>query len=312
MILIISQHFEATTDQIIEWLLFKEKKFFRVNENNFVEEIQIKNLEEPVVLHFSCGKVLDFKLIESFFYRRGDFKYNFRKLNITCEEVNVVVESLRSEWQRVKEYLYTVLERKHFIGNISSNDINKLSVLYEAQRIGLNTPRTFIVSNKQSYEENKFPVTITKTIHNVLHFKHEETLYFNRTEICNSDQFTNSFFPSLFQEYVSKKFEIRSFYIGGKFYSMAIFSQQNKRTEVDFRNYDFTDLNNRVPFRLPRDVEDKLHQLMQRFNLNTGSIDLIYTKDNRFVFLEINPAGQFGMVSSPCNYYLEKLLANQL
>jgi hypothetical protein len=29
-------------------------------------------------------------------------------------------------------------------------------------------------------------------------------------------------------------------------------------------------------------------------------------------FLEVNPAGQFGMVSTPCNYYLEEKIAEVL
>jgi D-alanine-D-alanine ligase-like ATP-grasp enzyme len=48
---------------------------------------------------------------------------------------------------------------------------------------------------------------------------------------------------------------------------------------------------------------------MQKLKLNTGSIDMIYTNDSKFIFLEVNPVGQFGMVSKPCNYNLEKKIA---
>jgi hypothetical protein len=34
--------------------------------------------------------------------------------------------------------------------------------------------------------------------------------------------------------------------------------------------------------------------------------------NKELVFLEINPVGQFGMVSHPCNYYLEKRIAQNL
>ena len=39
---------------------------------------------------------------------------------------------------------------------------------------------------------------------------------------------------------------------------------------------------------------------------------MIQSDKNELVFLEINPVGQFGMVSSPCNYYLEKKVASKL
>ncbi|MDM1050110.1 hypothetical protein [Sphingobacterium hotanense] len=48
---------------------------------------------------------------------------------------------------------------------------------------------------------------------------------------------------------------------------------------------------------------------MKGLGFNTGSIDLILTPDGDYVFLEINPEGQFGMVSHPCNYFLEREMA---
>jgi hypothetical protein len=38
----------------------------------------------------------------------------------------------------------------------------------------------------------------------------------------------------------------------------------------------------------------------------------LQTPDGREVFLEVNPVGQFGMVSAPCNYHLEKKVAELL
>jgi hypothetical protein len=39
---------------------------------------------------------------------------------------------------------------------------------------------------------------------------------------------------------------------------------------------------------------------------------MILTKDGRFVFLEANPIGQFGMTSKPCNFFLEREIALSL
>jgi len=51
---------------------------------------------------------------------------------------------------------------------------------------------------------------------------------------------------------------------------------------------------------------------MKKINLDNGSIDIIVDNNGKYYFLEINPVGQFGMVSIPCNYYLEKKIANYL
>ena len=46
--------------------------------------------------------------------------------------------------------------------------------------------------------------------------------------------------------------------------------------------------------------------------MKTGSLDLVRTPDGRHVFLEVNPGGQFGMMSEPCNYHLEREVAQYL
>ena len=51
---------------------------------------------------------------------------------------------------------------------------------------------------------------------------------------------------------------------------------------------------------------------MEDLKLETGSLDLIKTPDGRIVFLEVNPVGQFGMISKPCNYHLERKVAEFL
>jgi len=63
---------------------------------------------------------------------------------------------------------------------------------------------------------------------------------------------------------------------------------------------------------LSEDLKEKIILLMKILDLNTGSIDLIKSTDEKIYFLEINPIGQYGMVSSPCNYYLDKLIAKTL
>ena len=51
---------------------------------------------------------------------------------------------------------------------------------------------------------------------------------------------------------------------------------------------------------------------MKELKLASGSFDIIVTKSNEYVFLEVNPIGQFSQVSIPCNYFIEKRLAEIL
>lgn len=93
---------------------------------------------------------------------------------------------------------------------------------------------------------------------------------------------------------------------------MAIFSQDEIEASIDFRNYNSSKPLKQVPYSLPKELEDKLNKLTQKMKLNTGSIDMIVDEFGNYTFLEINPIGQITMTSQPCNYYLEKKIAECL
>ena len=121
-------------------------------------------------------------------------------------------------------------------------------------------------------------------------------------------------FPaSLFQQYIDKEFDIRIFYLNGTLYPMVIFSQKDRKTKIDFRNYNFIDPNRTIPFKLPKEIENKLTHFMREKKMDASSIDMVKCKlTGKYYFLEVNPWGQFGMVSKPCNYFLEKKIAELL
>jgi hypothetical protein len=54
---------------------------------------------------------------------------------------------------------------------------------------------------------------------------------------------------------------------------MAIFSQNDKKTKIDFRNYNAIKPNRTVPFKLPIRIEEKIVKFMKLVDMNWGSID---------------------------------------
>lgn len=48
---------------------------------------------------------------------------------------------------------------------------------------------------------------------------------------------------------------------------MAIFSQENDKTKIDFRNYDIANPNRCVPYKLPRRIEKQLIRFYGSFEL---------------------------------------------
>jgi glutathione synthase/RimK-type ligase-like ATP-grasp enzyme len=98
--------------------------------------------------------------------------------------------------------------------------------------------------------------------------------------------------PMLFQAYVPKRVELRVTVAGQRVFAAEIHSQASNHTRHDWRRYDWYQTAY-LPHELPREVELRCVQLVERLGLCYGAIDLILTPDGRYVFLEINPNGQY-------------------
>lgn len=308
MILIISNQNDDSTTKMIDWLEYYSKKWIRINENDVVRLIFFGN---DVLFDLSDSKFF-LSEISSYWYRRGRLNFNFH--NLIIKHSSVLTRFQVVELEKITEYIYYLIRQKKTINTFENSDVNKLIVSHEARKLGISTPKDLLFSTKEHlFENTKEGKYITKPISGDSIQRFDNFSIFNYTTLLDKDKVkSETFFPSLVQNQINKKYELRIFYIHGKLYSMAIFSQKDDQTSVDFRVYNKRKPNRNVPYQLPREEEEKLDKLMRCLNLNCGSIDMIVTPDNQYVFLEVNPIGQFGMVSYPCNYNLEKIIAEHL
>jgi glutathione synthase/RimK-type ligase-like ATP-grasp enzyme len=95
--------------------------------------------------------------------------------------------------------------------------------------------------------------------------------------------------PTIFQPYVEKAFELRCVVIGESIFAAKIDSQVTEATRIDWRAGEPV----HEVFVLPEDVKAAIRRLMDSFELNFASMDMIVTPDGEFVFLELNPNGQW-------------------
>jgi hypothetical protein len=100
--------------------------------------------------------------------------------------------------------------------------------------------------------------------------------------------------PALFQERVPKRVELRVTVIGDDLFVAEIDSQGDERTQVDFRA-DFDAVEYRAG-ELPDHIAARCMALVRSYGLNFSAMDLVVTPDDRYVFLESNPNGQFGFI----------------
>lgn len=300
MILIISNNGDSTTTKVIRYLLKMRKQFIRVHEDEFFE---IKTDKKRIYLLSERNRFF-LDEITSVWYRRGGLK--FKRLHYDNDTVNLYMDETQ-HW--LEDYVIKTLESKKSINKQSNSHVNKLLVLEQAQKTGLSVPKYFLAENTDEVIVNK---TITKVITEnvILDSINKNSNGIIYTSIIKEKEKDN-FFITFFQEKIEKDFEIRSFYLDGKMWSTAIISQNDEQTKTDFRKYNYKNPNRKVRYQLPKNIEEKVHYLMQSLDLNCGSIDFIKSGDD-FYFLEVNPVGQFIGLSAICNYSLEKEIAQYL
>lgn len=323
MILIISKsEAEDTTNIVMDWLDAFNGDYYRLNGEDFMDKADIIN-----------GQIQ----LEDFNPEAVTIIWNRRwssrgLINVENEEyydalgaknASILLRSLRQENGILRSFLNLKLKSKIWTTRPEKTSANKIKNLEIAKSCNLSVPEYIITSNKLKLSQfaKKHKSIICKAISETPIFSSSidndivETLILYTKSFTGSqieEEVPNTFFKSLFQQQIIKEFEIRVFYLNGTCYSMAIFSQNDKQTQVDFRNYNDNRPNRTVPFKLPKEVESNIKEFCRKAEYTIGSLDLIKSTDGKYYFLEINPVGQFGMVSYPCNYNLEKKLAKYL
>jgi len=172
----------------------------------------------------------------------------------------------------------------------------KLGQMQQATRLGLQVPRTLITTDpdqvRQFYEDCDQAV-IYKTLYNPQPLanvpKGIYTTPLEEEQLALLDTIRTA--PGLFQEYIPKQVELRVTVIGDEVFSAELHSQVHERTRYDWRHYDVE-----TPMQehhLPDEVAEQCLALTRWYGLNFSTSDLILTPDGRYVFLEMNPNGQW-------------------
>lgn len=311
-VLIYSKKSDEFVNNVIDWI--GSDYVFRIGADTGFEITDFKITEENIkaVLATRYAKIcLD--EVNSVWYNGGIVdnhnNHNSVELNMFLNQnLELITDSLLR--QKDKKSIGTIFNNK---------ESNKLHSLLVAQKNGLTVPKTLITKSKKELlnfiESTKSKTLINKRISESGDFVEngklhdiKPTVLFDKTML---DKIPDFFESSFFQEKIEREHEIRTIYFNNEFYSSAVFE---KEEVVDYRiNLHLSEKYPRIiPYKLPNDIELKLRRVMKELNLSCGSIDLIYSKDNQFYFLEVNPVGQVSFISNVCNYYLECLYAKYL
>jgi glutathione synthase/RimK-type ligase-like ATP-grasp enzyme len=96
--------------------------------------------------------------------------------------------------------------------------------------------------------------------------------------------------------------------IGEKVFSAKINSQILNETKIDWRK-------KKMPFEkyeLPKGISDKCILITKKLQLSFGAIDLIKKLNGEYVFLEINPNGQWAWLETELDLKISDEIINYL
>ena len=187
---------------------------------------------------------------------------------------------------------------------------NKQWQLQLAASLGIEIPKTIFTNDaeavKQFYHTVKAPL-ITKMQHSFAVYEDglENVVFTNEITEKDLDNLEGlDICPMTFQEKIEKKVELRITIVGSKVFAAAVDSSSSQLTETDWRRDGLGLVDQRKTYELPYDQKEKLLALMDKLGLNYGAADVIVTPDDRYVFLEVNPSGEF--------FWLDRLFDGQI
>lgn len=303
MILIITHKTDYTADFVINKLNQREIEYKRFNcEDLYLSPFTVKF--NPT-FQYSILNEVDYK---SVWFRRTKLpeinnlpdEERFYILNETESFFKNLFSSLPAKWLSQPNSVY--------------NAENKFLQLRIAQQTGLLIPNTIITNSKDELKdffiENKENIIVKPISQTRIQYKEKQAFIFtnpvSKTLIDNIENYNLT--PCIFQQNIPKEYEVRATVVGEKVFAAAVYSQEDIETKTDWRR-------KRLKFietKLPSEIEQQCILLLKLLNLEFGAIDLIKTPDGKYVFLEINPNGQWVWIENQTGQKISESIINFL
>lgn len=282
-ILVITSSIDLTVSYIIE--KYSEKvSFYRFDVDNLGDYIITIRQNEWKIIN-SSKEEIDNNNTRAIYYRKPRFPqlvdyenaYHGMIKRDIITLINGIVDAfdgtvltkpylLRRAENKVFQMLYSDecvrLMPKSFIGN----SINHVGIKEEDKKIikPLSTGKVVLDDHIELYQTNIFDKTLLKG-------------YASEVSIT----------PIYIQNYVEKKYEVRITIIGLSLFCVRIDSLNPIDWRADYSNLSYTIID------CPSEIAKQCFEMMKKMQINFGAFDYIVNNEDEWVFLEVNPNGQW-------------------
>lgn len=246
--------------------------------------------------------------LRKFGYPRIDSKIPHEYQDICLRESVAAIEGFFDGLNKVK-----------WIDSISLISLaeNKLRQLRIAQNTGLHIPATLVSNSAKEaqnfYEKSKGEV-VAKLLKPVTVSMGRPDM-FVYTSVVSKDDINNAenlrLCPMVFQERISVDGELRIVYVAGKCFVGEICGENNKTCKPDWRRPENSNLY-WAKGEIPPELSEKIDIFMKTLGIYFGALDFIRTPDGKYVFLEVNPCGEWGMLEQELGLPISSAIADAL
>ncbi len=193
---------------------------------------------------------------------------------------------------------------------------NKLNQARFAHKVGFVTPDTVVTSDPNAvrafYKKHNGNIVVKNLATSPIMDYVLATNVVTDTHMAQIESVKLT--PSIFQRRIPKKHELRITVVGEKIFAVKIYSQEDEATSVDWRvKPKLNDFEVRMEETdIPQEIRNKIQQYMWLVGLRFGCIDMIVTPEDQYIFLEINPNGQWYFVQLRTGAKIAEAIADLL
>jgi hypothetical protein len=196
---------------------------------------------------------------------------------------------------------------------------DKARQLRAAAARGFRVPETLITNSPARALDfcSRFPQTVFKLLNPGRLAYPDRDLWFGTRLLDRGDLAeleTLRHCPGLFQRRIPKRFDLRVTVVGDQLFPVAIHSQADERSAVDYRPLLAAHpaaLAHRV-HPLPPAVAAAALALARDLGLHYCAMDLALTPEGEYVFFEVNPSGQYGWIEATTGLPITRALTRLL
>lgn len=191
---------------------------------------------------------------------------------------------------------------------------SKVLQLRVAHELGLALPETTITNSAGWVERLRArePRLITKLLVPLAYAMQAGERFFYTSELGDTALTGLKYAPQIFQPLIEKARELRVIVVGREVFAAAIDASKTTRGRLDWRRLDSRDRVRWTKTTLPPKETRQVFQLLKRLGLVAGALDFIVTPEGRHVFLEVNPAGEWGWLERDLGYDISGAFARAL